>query len=62
MRWIKGILRIKDWQKKEKARELEHLKAIAQASKEEIASLEERMVELERIIKQAFSFEKLTRI
>ena len=59
MRWIKGVLRIKDWQKKERARELEQLRARAQALKEEIASLEERMAELERIIKQAFSFEKL---
>jgi len=59
MRWIKGVLRIKEWQKKERARELEQLRARTQALKEEIASLEERMAELERIIKQAFSFEKL---
>ncbi len=59
MRWIKGVLKIKDWQKKEKARELEQLRARVQALKEEIASLEERMAELERSIKQAFSFEKL---
>ena len=62
MRWIKEVLRIKDWQKKERARELEQLRARAQALKEEIASLEERMAELERIIKQAFSFEKLIEI
>ncbi|MFZ8784172.1 magnesium transporter MgtE N-terminal domain-containing protein [Thermocrinis sp.] len=59
MRWIKGVLKIKDWQKKERARELEQLRARTQALKEEIASLEERMAELERTIKQAFSFEKL---
>jgi flagellar motility protein MotE (MotC chaperone) len=59
MRWIKGVLRIKDWEKKERARELEQLRARVQALKEEIASLEERMAELERIIKQAFTFEKL---
>ena len=59
MRWIKGVLRIKEWQKKERARELEQLRVSAQALKEEIDLLEERMAELERIIKQAFSFEKL---
>jgi len=59
MRWIKGVLRIKEWEKKERARELEQLRARAQALKEEIASLEERMAELESGIKQAFSFEKL---
>jgi cell division protein FtsB len=59
MRWIKGVLKIKDWQKKERARELEQLRASAQALKEEINLLEERMAELESGIKQAFSFEKL---
>jgi flagellar motility protein MotE (MotC chaperone) len=59
MRWIKGVLKIKEWEKRERARELEQLRAKAQALKEEIASLEGRMAELERIIKQAFSFEKL---
>jgi cell division protein FtsB len=59
MRWIKGVLRIKEWQKKERTRELEQLRTRAQALKEEIASLEERMAEFERIIKQAFSCEKL---
>ncbi len=59
MRWIRGVLRIKEWQKKEKAKELERLKASAQKLKEEIAVLEERMAELDKDIKQAFSFQKL---
>ncbi|WP_448584529.1 magnesium transporter MgtE N-terminal domain-containing protein [Thermocrinis sp.] len=59
MRWIKGVLRIKDWEKKRKAREIEEIERQIRALEAEINTIELKMDELNQSIKADFSFEKL---
>ncbi len=59
MRWIKGILRVKDWEKKKKAKEIEEIDRQISALEAEIKVIEIKMDELNQSIKTDFSFEKL---
>jgi len=59
MRWIKGILKAKEWEKKNKARELELINREISIIESEIKSIEAKMEELNQSIKAEFSFEKL---
>ncbi|WP_448587556.1 magnesium transporter MgtE N-terminal domain-containing protein [Thermocrinis sp.] len=61
MRWIRNVLKVKDWEKKRRARELEDIEKQIRLIEEEMGNLEKKMDELNQSIKVEFSFEKLVK-
>ena len=60
MRWIKNVLKVKEWEKKVNAKEIEEIERQIRAVESEIKAIETKMDELNQSIKDDFSFEKLT--